>query len=543
MKRLYALALGATIFAVAAQDINTEITVDHEVVPEEQAVTRLRILPAVNLPAVNIGRLPMASRFVQTPISPFFNPLSPVGYLSQAQQYPFRGYAQLGYGPIYNLTGSAGYRLVETKSLTTDAFLQFNGFTYKRGYTNLPAFMGDYRDKVSFRRNGLTVGANTSWTSKVGTLKGSVLYQYADYNYPILQLTVPAYTDHYQINANQARVNIGWTSKVQNFDYSVAADYSMIYLGKRGATNNRGEIRASGAYRPSSASVISLDLGYSLDHSAIVGNKGILHILPNYFMAVGDFKLNFGVDMDLKTGNSYATENFLIAPDLDLLWQPHSAFNAWAKVSGRMTDNYRGDLLNEQPYLLADFDAIISRIYDSEIGVTVGPFRGAGAQVFAGYTFAEDWYMPALETGYMTPINIRGFRWGASVKYDYRKLLSFNTRFEMAQSPDGNYSKGYAPWRDHAKINLVSNLTVRPIEPLDISLSYHMRSGRQKTLGEGKNLNLNAIHNLSATINYNLTRQWSVFLTGKNLANRNWYLGPAVPCQGITGIIGASYKF
>ncbi|MDE6144678.1 MAG: hypothetical protein K2F96_00195, partial [Muribaculaceae bacterium] len=59
---IYPLMLAAMIPAAGkSQELNSEITVTHQVVPEEQAATRLRLLPTVSLPKVSPGRLSMAS--------------------------------------------------------------------------------------------------------------------------------------------------------------------------------------------------------------------------------------------------------------------------------------------------------------------------------------------------------------------------------------------------------------------------------------------------------------------------------------------------
>ncbi len=526
-----------------AQNLNTEITVNHEVVPEERAATRLRMLPQLSLPKVEAGRLPVASRFVPTQISPFINPLDATGYLDQSPVYPWRGYAMLGYGPIYNLNGSLGYRVVDRPTLTTDVYAQFNGMSYKRTYAGLPEFMKNYDGKVCFRRQAVLGGADLRWSAGNGILDASLLYQYQGYNFPILLLQQPPATDKHEINANRANLKLGWSSTVNNFDYSIAADYSMVYFGKGDATNNRGRLSASGAWRSSTKSVWRIDLGFSLDNSVITGNKGILHILPRYCFNISTFNLSVGADVDIKTGNCKSSKSLLVSPDLNIVWRPSAMFNAWGKLSGRMVDNYRGSLLDEQPYLLPDFDTGISRIYSGEVGITVGPVRAFSIQFFGGYDVAYDWYMPAVETGYMQAMDVKGFRWGGAVNYDWRRILSVAVRLDMAESPRGNYERGYAIWRDHAKLNLTANLAVRPIKQLEIGVGYHLRSGRQKTLGSDKNLNLLNISNLSASINYNIDRRWSVFAKGENLLNKNWYLGPAVPCQGIMGMVGAAYKF
>lgn len=153
--------------AVSAQNLNTEITVSHEVVPEERAATRLRLLPSVSLPSVNPGRLPSASRFTPATMTPFINRLEAACYADSLRRSPWRGYASLIYGPTYNLSASAGYRFIESRNLILDGYMQFNGMSYVSKY---PAI--DYDGKVCFRRNTAMAGAKTSWTTTKGCIEG-----------------------------------------------------------------------------------------------------------------------------------------------------------------------------------------------------------------------------------------------------------------------------------------------------------------------------------------------------------------------------------
>lgn len=49
--------------------------------------------------------------------------------------------------------------------------------------------------------------------------------------------------------------------------------------------------------------------------------------------------------------------------------------------------------------------------------------------------------------------------------------------------------------------------------------------------------------NLTLGADYAITPQVSVFATGENLLNRKFYLIGGVPAQGITGLVGVTYKF
>lgn len=515
---------------------NSDITIAHEVVPEEQAATRLRLNPVITLPKVTPGRIPAATSFARGELTPYIYTLDPAAYATTLNRYPWRGYAVLGYGPAYNLDASAGYRFIERQKLTLDAFMQFNGMNHKSGYPSLEHI---YPDKVSYRRNTAMVGSNLSWRPAAGTFTAGVLYQYSAYNFPILDLPT-AIVDPHDINANVVKAEGKWASRIHDVDYTVGVNYGMLSFGKH-ESENRGNISATGLWHASSVSAWGLNLGLTLSNS-IVGNKGILHLSPYYALSTNKLSAKLGGNLDIHTGN-VGYKAIALAPEASVCWQALTFASIWGKVSGRMDDNSRLALYNEQPYLLPQFDAGFSRIYSLDGGITIGPWRGAAISLFVGHTTAKDWYMPAIKTGFMAPINIKGLHGGIAFNYDYRQYLSVNARAELAQSPEGNYSKGYAPWRDHARFNLTANATVRPINKLSINLGYHLRTHRSKILPNERNLNLLNISNLKATAAYQLTTQWSAFISGENLMNRKWYLGPSMPTQGIVGLIGATYKF
>ncbi len=532
-----ALSLSACI--ASAQGLKTEISVSHEVIPEERTATRLRLTPALNLPDTKPGRLMASSSFSSVSVTPFFNQLEPADYLVDVDRYPWRGYASLAYGPVYNLNASAGYRFVEKQNLTLDGYMQFNGMNYNSHYTK---FQHIYADKVNIHRNSILLGANTSWkpAETNGELKASVFYNFSAYNFPILDIPT-ALVNNTDINANLIKVDAVWSAKSGSVDYSIAGEYNMIAFAKNMA-NNGGKLRGSFLWHYGLKSAWGVDIGSSLVNSTIVGHKGIIQVKPKYVYSESKFSASVGLNLDFKTGNCKASKNFVVAPDVKLFWEPLNYLGVWANIYGRMDDNNRSVLYNEQSYLLPQFDAGFSRIYVADAGVNFGPWHGASIGVFGGYAVGKDWYLPAIVTGEMAPVNIQGAHGGLTLSYDYRRLVSFNVKAEIAQSPDGDFSCGYAFWRDHARFNLTAQLKVRPITPLEVSVSYHLRTNRSKVLVVGE-LNLLNINNLSAAASYAINSQWSAFVNVENILNQKWYLGPSMPSQGIVAMAGVTYKF
>ena len=473
-------------------------------------------------------------------LTPEILTLEPAEWGARLLRSAQKGYAALSYGPAWNLNASAGYRAIDRDSLYVDAFMQFNGFKYKTKYPD--NFFGDDRS-VHLRRNAGMIGGRTKWISSAGTLSGSVVYDFSNYNMPF---PVNAST----VNANLLNANAEWNGAIgKKADYRIGIDYTLLGFGYEGnPTHNIGNIDLGANWHYSARSHWGLSLRQNLMHSTSGANKGVTHIEPAYLLTTKHFTARIAAVVDIKNGNVDYKYSGLVAPKIDLTWRPSAHFTLWGKTDGRLEANSRAMLYDLQPYLLADFEAGFSRIFTADAGMTLGPWAGASIGFFGGYAWTNDWMLPQVGFGTMHGVNVSGGHWGGEIGYDYRRYLSLKVRAEMAQGPLGEYTTGYALWGDHAKFNLIAAATVRPIDPLCFTLSYHLRTSRNKVAEvlpqtpDGYQ-NLLNISKLNASVGYQFNKNWTAFINGENLLNRHWYLGPAIPSQGIVIMAGAEYKF
>ncbi len=536
MKRyILPVMIAAAAASAPAQNLNTEITVTHQIVPEEQAATRLRLLPQVSLPAVSQGRLPMSATTNWAELSPQILTLEPAPWGCFLPRSTQKGYAALAYGPTWNLGASAGIRAVDRDSLQVDAFMQFDGYAYRTKYPD--NFFGDNR-KVSLRRNTALLGGRSTWITSAGTLSALLSYEFSNYNMPF-----PVGAS--KVNANLGNLNVGWNGKIRKVDYRAAVDYTLLAFGYPDQpTHNIGNIELGANWHASTYSLWALTLREQLMRSTSGQAKGITHVEPAYQLSTKPFTARIAAGIDIKTGN-VGGKTFFIVPKVDVCWRPSAHFNIWAKTDGRMEANSRAQLYDIQPYLHTNYEAGFSRIFTADAGLTLGPWAGASIGFFGGYAWTWDWLIPEDGFGAMHGVDMNGAHFGGDLNYDFRQYLSLKVRAEVAQNPKGDYSKGYALWGDHAKFNLFASATVRPISPLSINLSYQFRPSRNKvsTMMPSGYQNLMTISKLNASVSYQLNHSWTVFVNGENLLNRQWYLGPAIPSQGIVGMLGAEYKF
>lgn len=556
---VFALSLALASSALA-QDLNTQITVRHEVVPEERAVSRLAILPTVSLPSVNPGRLPIASNLFESKLSPFIATLNPAEFAASAPRYPWRGYAAVAYGPVYNLGASAGYRVVESQKVTLDAFLQFTGRKYTSEHPD--AAYRSYGD-VGLRNNSAAVGASLAWNPISSAVFGAdILYRFSAYNFPLPVLNQgQPYSDpslcnvnHTNLSANLPEVTLAWKHNAsQKVSYGVNVGYALSKFG--GLDNALAENRASAAanitYDHGDVShwnlAVSMQLlSTSANSLSGIYNKGIISVNPSYLASGKHFSAKIGAIVSSEIGNYHLANKLRVFfyPDLSLLWKPVDAFNLYANAAGHTDANSLAALYEAQPYFFPNKENLLyySHVYNFELGTNIGPFRGASISAFVGFDVADDWLTPAYKAGYYRQLDMNGFRFGLKAQYAFRKYLNLSAKLAYATSPDNDFKRGYYLWRDHARWDLLVNASVCPIDPLSVSLTYHMRTNRAKPLADGYQ-NLGDIHDLNASITYRINRQWSVFINGENLVNHHYYLGPAIPAQGIRGMLGFELKF
>ena len=148
---------------------------------------------------------------------------------------------------------------------------------------------------------------------------------------------------------------------------------------------------------------------------------------------------------------------------------------------------------------------------------------------------------------------MRGWHAGIAASYKYRDMVSARVSYETA--PQGE-DKGYYLWRDRAKHVVNASVTVTPIKPLDITIGYEYRGNRvtYDCVGVKEDViagyaddnvkcDLGDVNNLSVGALYRFTPAFSAFARVENILNKKYDILYNIPSQGITGLVGITYKF
>lgn len=561
------LFLSAALFAVAcncgAQSLNKEITVERDIVPEYRDADRLRISPVVSLPQV--VRQNLTYSFVDRPVgvTPSIYPLVLQNPAIERNDL-FPGYAAIGYMPLFNMAASAGYRFIDNDKTRLGAWLQYNGRTYHGDVASLTA---GTKEKTMLRRHTFTLGSKLRQsTGEQSWLDAQIDYTYSRYNLPAYTLTEGGALTRNQA-VNNLNVAADWRHEDKSaFSYGAGAGFSRFafvhgsdelfynrYYDAAAARQSNITVNGDASLAFSDESTVSL----GLDFSYLKGNDSfryyidgmpagllptdlntwLLRLTPGYHYIGANAAFDAGVRIDLTHGSGRAVH---IAPDVRFSATPSPYFGFTVKAGGGEVQNSLASLFAVMPYMSQIHTYGNSHIpFTFDASVTVGPFKGAYAELFGGYARANDWLMPGyFHSGVLQTFNVRGWHGGLALGYRHGKLAQARVSAEVARSNSEDAGKGYYLWRDRAKYVIDATAKVSPIDKLNINAGYSFRGKRKAGA-----YSLGSVSNLCLGADYAVNARTTVFLTGENLLDRKFYFIGGVPSQGITGLAGVTYKF
>lgn len=565
--RLTAIAVisAAATATTAAQQLNKEITVEREVVPIQREATRLGFTPSVSLPPLAMERLSPSTRAITSRVPAGIVVLDPAAWADSIYISPYRGYASIGFMPLYNAMLSAGYRIVDNSTTRVGAWLQYDGTVYTSRRT--PYDRASSGRKEYIRDHTATVGIYAS--QRIGAsseLSGELDYSYSRYNHPGYSPATGDYGMEYQ-SVNRWNADLAWKSTVNDLGYGFRAGYSRFAFGddiRYPYRQDQLPAEAENNFRFGAGlnadfdggSLAALDVDFSgLRTNPTVENPNIgtprsystwlLRFSPSYSYRAGAFDLRLGARVDLTHNSGKA---FHIAPDVRIAVNPSSMFALEVSAGGGEWQNTLGSVFafarNIEPWA-AYANSHIPLTLDARL--RIGPLHGLYGEISGGYARANDWLMPAITDSYgsliLEPEDVKGFHFGAAVGYRWGSVADARVEWHTAPSA---YGKGYYLWRDRARNVLDASVKVNPVERLNVDLGFTLRTGRRICHiydGASPAITLGDVRDLSAGISYRITPALTVFVNGENLLNHRYSTVDYFESQGITGLAGASLKF
>ena len=309
-------------------------------------------------------------------------------------------------------------------------------------------------------------------------------------------------------------------------------------------------------------------------------------VTPYYQLSGDNWKARLGANLMMITGDS---TKYFISPNVSLE----------AEVADKTVFyvNAGGEIQSNDPYALSRQNRYFNNAYlvtpsytwlDASLGIRTGVIPGVWFDLFAGYKITENdlFFVPDVVnllqvldgiSSSMPPsqrISFRNyyaayqpdvslFRAGATLKYKYRNMVDFSVKgvynnwtFSAGDGmKPGNYNEVKPYGRPAIEVN--ADLTVKPIEPLSLSLGYYLGAERysmihtvhyadlSSTMPEIKEnqITLKDINDLSFTASWNFNETLGAWLKLNNLLFQKQELFYGYPVQGFSVMAGINLNF
>lgn len=546
---LLTVALGCV--SAPAQDMSKTIIIDREIVPTLRAATRLNNFPQLIQPSIADANLTFSDQTTagEVPALAAMLPAASPGYTIAPS--PYRGYVSAGYFPVFNVGASAGYSIIDKPLTRLNAWLQYDGNSYKTHLNNA-------EEKSTLKRNTFTIGVDFSNIFRnAGRLDVSTFYTLNSLNRPWL--------NDNNTGINQFELNARWSARKEQVAYYVGADFATASFSRSDAAfsydpqigkvaESRYDFKAGAAYLLTRESNIGLNLSADLLHlnsfnmlldnnMAVAGpgkTIGLFTIAPAYRLRQENLRVKIGLRAQITT---HSGKTFHVAPDIRLDYRPTGIINLDATLGGGEHLNTLSSLINVTPYLSPSLAYNNSHIpFTAEIGANFGPITGISAGIHGGFAVANDWLMPTAGAGtyLFEATNLRAFYARVDAAWKYSDLLTL--RADVTLAP-GSRTHAYYLNRDRAKavVNICASVT--PIARLKVDAGWQLRAGRSAWLLDGSRYGLGTMSSLNIGGEYAFSDAFTVFVRCENLLNTRPDLLPGLEAQGIKGLAGVALKF
>lgn len=521
-----AAALAASFSLPAQETLSTEVVVDRTVEPAERAAVRPGgLFPALVLPPVSPLSLSTASYAGFGSVSGAYPALAPAEDAALPPLSPYRGYASLGYFPLYNLGISAGYRLINDDRTRLGVYGQFDGETYK------------YKSQIPgrMRYNGGMAGVNLN--QKIGSDSHLLLHArgghaaYRSLLYDSQSLT-------------ELALDASWVSRIGRFHYLLGAGVGYDGFGKiadEWDSMHQTDMcfKAAGAYVFDRSSRAGLDIDGQWVSTSTDGvpTLGVVGFTPFFAYRSDIISARLGARLDLGSGGEGS--KFHAAPQVSVAWTPTGIVSVYATATGGVSVNPLGRVRESySAYLPGLYGLERSRLpYDIRLGFNVGPLDGLTLEAFGAYAQTKSGVWLGSEYGMpIVQADAKAFTAGIKAAYAYRKLFKIDASAQFAQS---DRTKAWHEWTDRAKSVVNAGAEVYPLDDLTLRVGYDWRGGRSTLDG----IDLGCRSDLRAGASYDFTETLGVSLDVENILGRRYELFTGAAGNRLCGQAAVHLKF
>jgi len=615
-RRVYIpLTLACLSLPLAAQELDKEITIDRDIVPAQRAAARPVVFPSVKPPYVAPVNLRMESAGYPVAISPEIVPFGPASTPGSFAPTPWRGYVDLGYFPAADFGLSAGYTILDKEATRLNVWLQASNRNYEGAESGVN--VNDPSDSErqvweGFKWKNFDISGGVGFLQHFGkhnTLRLSTDIAYSNWSIPDElvvndQCLISGIDNYNSDNLNNLRwhfngefagrannnltyglgAGVGiFHNKKQSVDQTEHSYYTetLPLPGDETSVTFHGDIRqdingkaavgirAEGTFLHYGSFYTPSNMQYDLSECLSVPSEsktvGQVDFIPTVEYNGGSFYGKAGARLGLSVNSG---SSFHIAPDIILGVNPQAYFGAWLKLGGGVQANSLESMFMVSRYADPRLTYELSNVaFTGQLGLRVGPFKGAALTLTADYAAANDWLMPMQLTAanyvynVFSPSTVRSWKIGARIDWQYRSLVTVALSYEGTLGDKEKQTWLY--WRDRARHVIGATVSVSPIKPLSVDLGFAARLERRHCAetvlqviyinsqdyydytaqAKSTSVNLGDQTNLWAGASYRFTPALTVFARFDNILNCRSNMIFNTPGQGFTGLFGLGYKF
>lgn len=529
----------------AAQDttMNKVMVIENDYIPQISEASKINVVPKEEIPAVTPKRVEYATSSTPSSHIPSGTVSPMIGDESRSDAH--NGYLRAGYGNYNNL----------------DLFGNYLFILSGRDRINLNASAEGMNGKVKMKEDGETL----RWKSKYYTGNASADYQH---RFDRLDLNITGAMGLTRFNRSpfintaesQRFVNGSLSAGVKSTDdnaeisYSASTEYS--YYGRRNFSSQKkmaeqrmrtiGEV--TGSIDEWQNISVALEMNNIIYNDKLFTDYTTLDLNPYYSLRNDDWAVRAGAHVDLAFGFG---NKVMAAPDVTAEYTFADTYVAYIKATGgrHINDFHRAGI--ENPYSL--FLTSCADTYEQlngAIGLKFSPMNELHFNIYGGYQRLRDDMFSYIDIAssnpaYTMPTIFYNARTentfaGIDADYSYRDIisLSLSAIYRNWKSDDDQIEELYKPLLFKPEVELKAALTLRPIEHLDVKLSYLY----EKRAG-ASGITVRPVNDLRMSISYNFYKGVSIYANVNNILNKSYQHYYMQPAERLNLLGGLSFKF
>ena len=557
---LYIVAFMAIIIPVQAQEnknsLNREVTIEKDFTPIVRDASKINVLPEVETPSAVKQVISYSDWTFPSSVNPQIPVLPAYGYADTYKYSKKRGYIDYALGNYWNMTGSAGYRILDSKQNKLGVWFQHNSANGIVKY-----LQNDEKRKQKWNDNRVGLYYNHRFNTLQLNIDGG--YRYNTFNYYGYQ--IPLAADNKNQVAQQVNIKAGIKSlpDAEDFEYDISVGYNR-YSNKLGlflfADEGKAQNHFSTKFRlgapVNEISKIGIDGGmdnlfYSKNYSEY-GSFTVIRLTPYYSVKQNNINLRLGMNMDISANDGTI---FRFAPDVRLDWEFYDSNFLYTSITGGKKIFTWDDLANITRYFYSVGEKSSYTPVDAVIGFGSRAIPGVSFNLYGGYENVKDKLVSGgLVQGHKRPavgfFNLdRAACWklGIEVRYNYISWLEINAKVDF-RSWDNNEVLYTPKWEGALDVKL------HPVKPLTLYAGYNMATGRKYIWKELNPLDsqnaqkvmrgtLKNIHNVKVGASYTFGNDVTLFAQVDNLLNRRYEYYYGMPAQRLNFMAGFAVNF